>query len=164
MEGSLQRLRWILKGRRQQRPALRNTLTSNSNQSQLFLTAMKAFMLTRHCDQKLYSRFIHAFKRDWPVNKRVCVRLHLTIHHICVNTLYPSFSSYRWYCVWLPQPCINCRRSPLTLHTPVCLCVCLCAWVYIFQTISGCRLRCEHSFIQPIKGCHFIPMETCLGL
>lgn len=34
--------------------------TSHSNQSLLFLTTMKAFMLTRHCDQS----FIHTFKRD----------------------------------------------------------------------------------------------------
>lgn len=77
--------------------------TSHSNQSLLFLTTVKAFMLTRHCDQS----FIHTFKRDWPVNELVwgvcvCVYPHQTIHHICVDTLSRCVSSYRWYFVWLP--------------------------------------------------------------
>lgn len=72
----------------------------------------------------------------------MCECLHVTIHQIRVNTFYPSLSSYRWYCLWLPQPCINCLWSPLTLSTPVCLhvCVCVCAYahrdVYIFSKPS----------------------------
>lgn len=92
-----------------------------------------------------------------------CVRLHLRVHHICVNTLEPCVSSYRWYCVWLPQPCITSQRTPLAL----CICVYACMragiCLFIFRAISCFWLRCKHPFIQPIRGCHFIPMETCLG-
>lgn len=146
MEGSMQRLCLIQKGHRQQRRALRNTRT-HSNQSLLFLIAVKAFMLTWRCDQS----FIHAFKRDWPV-----------IEHVCKpapdNTPYPCQHTIA---LFLILPVLLCVTLP-TMH---CVFVYMHANrdLYIFQAISYFWLRCKHPFIQPIRGYHFIPMETCLG-
>lgn len=135
----------------------KHSRTSNSNQSLLFLTAVKAFMLTRHRDQS----FIHAFKRDWPVNEHVRAPAPESTPYLCQHTR----------ALRLILPVILCVTPPAMHYfsaNPTCtvyLCVCMHARrdQYIFRAISCFWLRCKHPFIQPIRGCHFIPMETCLG-
>lgn len=135
----------------------KHSRTSNSNQSLLFLTAVKAFMLTRHRDQS----FIHAFKRDWPVNEHVRAPAPESTPYLCQHTR----------ALRLILPVILCVTPPAMHYfsaNPTCtvyLCVCMHARrdLYIFRAISCFWLRCKHPFIQPIRGCHFIPMETCLG-
>ena len=94
----------------------------------------------------------------------MCACLRLTMPHICVKTLYPCFSSYRRHCVWLPLTMHKLSVIP-TYIVYTCVSVRMHADrdAYIFHAISGYRLRCEHSLIWPIRGCRFIPMETCLG-
>lgn len=118
--------------------------TSNSNQSLVFLTAVKAFMLTRHRDQS----FIRAFKRDGPVNERVCVPAPDNTPYLCQHTLSLLLILPVILCV--TPPAMH-KLSAIPTYT-ACACVFVCMHahrdVYIFQAISGCRLRCEHSFLS----------------
>lgn len=97
--------------------------TSNSNQSLLFLTAVKAFMLTRHRDQS----FIHAFKRDWPVNECVWVPAPHNTPYPCQHTL--SFLLILPVILFVTPPTMH-KLSVIptcTAYACVFLFVCVCA-------------------------------------
>lgn len=99
----------------------KHSCTSNSNQSLLFLTAVKAFMLTRHRGQS----FIHAFKSDWPVNEHVCVPASDNTPYLCQHTLS----------LLLILPLILCL-TPTIMHNlfviPLTLCMSACTQGCVF--------------------------------
>lgn len=96
--------------------------TSNSNQSLLFLTAVKAFMLTRHRDQS----FIHAFKRDWPVNEHVCVPAPDNTPYLCQHTLSLLLILPVILCVTPPTMHKLSAIPTYNVHASVFLCMYVC--------------------------------------
>lgn len=136
---------WDLKGPSSATAGIKkHSHTSNSNQILLFSSSMKAFMLTRHRNQ------------SWPVDEHVHPPAqHNRTPYLCQHTL----SSLLILPVRL---CDSSSRALIHSNPFYTLCVCLQGSVFskashVFASDASVP------FILPIRGCHFIPMETCLG-